>query len=94
MSKYLKFVRIPFNGKTKRFEIISKSTGTTLGRISWYPSWRQYVFSPVFETIWNKDCLNDIQNFLNNLMEEKKWDKINNDWHDPRSHNYIDGVDK
>lgn len=72
MSKYLEFVQIPFEGKTQRFEVISKTHGFMLGRISWYSSWRQYVFSPSYETIWNRDCLKDIQDFLQNLMDERK----------------------
>lgn len=102
MSKYLEFKQVPFKGKTKRFEIISKTSylkcdcevmvynvflgynkeckkckGTgklplILGRISWYGTWRQYTFSPSFETIWNKDCLKDIQDFLQQLMDERK----------------------
>lgn len=75
MSKYISFEQVPFKGKTKRFEIISKSSGDILGRVSWYGAWRQYVFSPSFETIWNKDCLKDIQDFLIKLMQEKN-DKI------------------
>jgi len=72
MSKYLEFKQIAHEGKTKRFEIISKNYGYSLGRISWHGAWRCYTFSPAFETIWNKDCLKDIQDFLNNLMTERK----------------------
>lgn len=105
MSKYLEFQQIPFKGKTKRFEVISKrsigvcpecnglgfkaeeknhaiftcptckGTGKTdiiLGRISWYRAWRQYTFSPAFETIWNRECLKDVQDFLQQLMDERK----------------------
>jgi len=72
MSKYLKFKQVPYKGKTKRFEVISKNYGHSLGRISWYGAWRQYVFSPAFETCYSKDCLKDIEDFLNNLMIERK----------------------
>lgn len=34
------------------------------------------------------------QKFLIKLMEERKQEKINNDWHDSRSPYYVDGVDK
>lgn len=72
MSKYLEFKQVPYEGKTKRFEVISKNHGYSLGRISWLGKWRQYVFSPAFETVWNKDCLNDIQLFLDNLMFQRR----------------------
>lgn len=72
MSKYLEFKKVQYEGKTKRFEVISINHGYALGRISWYGAWRQYTFSPAFETIWNKDCLKDIQDFLQQLMDERK----------------------
>ncbi len=108
MSKYLEFKQIPFKGKTKRFEVVSKTsfeecpkcvenyynssnwciglkyfkacpdchgTGKSpiiLGKISWYPAWRQYVLMPSYPTIWNRDCMNDIISFINNLMEDRK----------------------
>jgi hypothetical protein len=72
MSEYLEFKQIPFKGKTKKFHIISKSSGFVLGLISWYPQWRCYTFSPAYPTTWNKDCLKDIEDFLNNLMIERK----------------------
>ena len=107
MSKYLEFKEIPFKGKTKRFEVVSKTrfegcidckksgrirtgtedvgihigclscfgTGETpiiLGRIQWYSQWRQYTFSPGFPTTWNRDCLKDVQDFLQQLMDNRK----------------------
>ena len=73
MSKYLEFQQeFNYKGKTKRFEVISKKHGYSLGRISWYGAWRQYTFSPAFKTIWNKECLKDIQNFLQQLKDERK----------------------
>jgi hypothetical protein len=71
-SKYLEFKQVPYEGKTKRFEVMSVKHGYSLGRISWYGAWRQYTFSPAFETVWNKDCLKDIENFLQQLMDERK----------------------
>jgi len=72
MSKFLEFKQIPYEGKTKRFEVISIKHEYCLGRISWYGAWRQYTFSPASNTVWNKDCLKDIQNFLEALMIERK----------------------
>jgi len=72
MIKYLEFKQVPYEGKTKRFEVISKNHESVIGRISWYGAWRQYTFSPAFETVWNRECLKDIQDFLQNLMDERK----------------------
>ncbi len=72
MSKYLEFKQIPFKGKTKKFHIISKSSGEFLGIVSWYSQWRQYTFSPKGLTTWNRDCMNDIIFFITNLMRDRK----------------------
>ena len=72
MNKFLEFKQIPYEGKTKRFEVISKLHGDVLGKICWYGGWRQYVFSPAYPTVWNNDCLTDIINFLEQLMESRK----------------------
>lgn len=72
MSEYLEFKQIPFKGKTKKYHIISKSRGFVLGLISWYTQWRCYTFSPAYPTIWNKDCLKAIEDFLQQLMDERK----------------------
>ena len=91
MSKYLEFKQVPYEGKTKRFEVISKSHGYSLGRISWYGAWRQYIFSPAFKTVWNRDCLKDIQDFLQQLMDEWKHQKDRENFTGIYS---TDGVDK
>ena len=91
MSKYLEFIEVPYKGKTKRFEVISKSSGYRLGKIAWYSQWRQYTFSPSFETIWNRDCLKDIIFFITNLMQDRK------EQHDRDNFKGIystDGIDK
>ena len=46
MSKYLEFEQIPYEGKTKRFEVISKLHDVLLGEIKWFGRWRQYAFFP------------------------------------------------
>lgn len=76
-TKYLEFKEVPFKGKTKRFEVLSYSTGEILGRIQWYSHWRQYTFMPSYPTVWNKDCLNDISKFLEDLMIKRNNIKLN-----------------
>ena len=36
LSNYLEFKQVPYEGKTKRFEVISVKHGYSLGRFSWY----------------------------------------------------------
>ena len=72
MSKYLEFTQVPFNGKTQKFLVHSKSQSMDLGEIKWHSAWRQYCFYPDENTLWSHDCLKDIQDFLQQLMDERK----------------------
>jgi hypothetical protein len=71
-SKYLKFTKIDSKGKTEIYNVISKNHEYSLGIIKWYSSWRQYCFYPEKETIFNKDCLNVIEEFIIELMNKRK----------------------
>jgi hypothetical protein len=73
-SKYLTFVELTPNPKTKVIGVVTKGHGQTcLGVIKWYPNWRQYAFFPNSETVFERICLGDITKFLEELMEERKF---------------------
>jgi len=67
MSKYLIFKLLEQKPKTKVIEIISKQTRERLGVIMWFGRWRQYAFFPDNETVFNVECLSDIQSYIRNL---------------------------
>jgi len=58
--------------KTKLIAIINKHHNEVIGEIKWFSKWRQYCFYPTNNTIWNKDCLNDVNSVITKLMEERK----------------------
>ena len=58
--------------KTRGYMIVGKNDRKRLGLIKWYGPWRQYCFYPEPQTVWNTGCLEDIQDFLNVLKEERK----------------------
>lgn len=70
---YLNFVdisdRIPTK-KTKTFEVQNKS-GQVLAEIKWSGAWRKYVFHS-WEAQYDTGCMNEIIEFINNLMNERK----------------------
>lgn len=70
-SKYLNFHRLIFTGKTLRYSVDSRSGGYRLGIIKWYGAWRQYVLFPESNTVWNKTCLQDVNAFIDGLMEAR-----------------------
>lgn len=55
--------------KTNIYAILSKSSNHILGYIKWYGAWRQYCFYPNGETVYNVGCLDDIKDFIKQLME-------------------------
>ena len=72
MSQYLRFVLVRDTGKTLIYNVVSVSQDVPLGQVRWYGRWRQYVFEPIPNTIWNKDCLRELANFLDGLMKERR----------------------
>lgn len=72
MSRYLEFGIIEEKPKTKIVGIWSKKSDDRLGLIKWYGPWRQYAFFPENNTIFNTECLNDIQIRIKTMMEERK----------------------
>jgi len=67
MSKYLEFRLLEQKPKTQVIEVISKTHPIRLGIIKWWSSWRQYAFFPENGTIFNVECLNDIQSYIKGL---------------------------
>jgi len=50
--------------KTEIWEIRAVAGGATLGEVRWFARWRQYVFAPAVNTVWNPDCLNEVSRFV------------------------------
>jgi hypothetical protein len=58
--------------KTRVYVVANKEVGVMLGEIQWYGPWRRYVFHPNRTTLYDVKCLNDIGQFLNELMLDRK----------------------
>ncbi len=74
-TKYLAFQWYMVKGrKTPVIDVLSRSGSTLLGRIKWYGPWRQFAFYPNSEkeTIFNRECLNTINEVISELMEQRK----------------------
>jgi hypothetical protein len=72
VSKYLAFILITDTGKTRTYSIRSRSRGDVLAIVRWYGAWRQYTMEPLYHTVWNKDCLREVADFLEGLMQERR----------------------
>ncbi len=66
-NRYIRIVETPSNGKTKKFNIINKSSNCPIGKIEWYWEWRQYCFFPSNYSIFNSTCIALITDFLKDI---------------------------
>ena len=75
--KYIDFILIPRKPKRKTdiYEVVSSDSGHLLGSIRWYGPWRQYCFSPQGDTIYSGGCLDEIKEFIKELMDKRKESK-------------------
>lgn len=73
-SRYMEFDFVGWSdsGKTKRWDVLSKSTQGILGHILWYGAWRQYCFYPSPQTVFNSSCMGDICEFIDEEMEARR----------------------
>lgn len=69
---YIEFVLIERKPKTLVYSVRNIHHGNELGRIYWYPRWRQYAFDPGLRTIWSWDCLRKVSDFIAEEMERMK----------------------
>lgn len=51
------------SGKTGVWRVLSKSQGSLLGMVKWYGPWRQYIFEPMPDCVFNNGCLDAISSF-------------------------------
>lgn len=55
-------------GGKRVWNCINNKSGETLAKIFYYTPWRQYCFAQYIQNaVFNKDCLNDIVNFIEQL---------------------------
>lgn len=60
---------------TQVWEVINNRSGDSLGELSYYTGWRQYVFSPEPFTAFNSTCLREIMEQLERLNVEQRANK-------------------
>lgn len=71
-AEYMVFISQPTKGKTGRWDVHSRNSGHLLGVIKWWGAWRQYCFFPEPNCVFNRGCLEDINNFIAARMQERK----------------------
>jgi len=66
-TKYLQFIVKEHKPKTKVVAVVNRTLADEIGVLRWYSAWRQYCFFPHQNTIWNKNCLNDVNKMITEL---------------------------
>ncbi len=62
----------PTERKTSAWEVLAKSDGCILGRISWFGRWRKYCFWPADDAVFEENCLRHIADFGEALTREQR----------------------
>jgi hypothetical protein len=70
--KYIYFKWFGGTSKTQKYACLSNSSDFQLGTVEWYGTWRQYCFFPNGNTVFNIGCLDDIKDFIRQLMESRR----------------------
>jgi len=72
--KYLHFTEEPPlpKRKTSEWRCSNHTNDDFLGTVFWYVPWRQYCFQIEGEIILNKGCLDDVADFIKQLMDARK----------------------
>lgn len=65
MTTWLEFTEYPNEGrKTRIWRVVGRGQGRPpLGWVRWFGRWRQYVFFPDAETVYNHGCLSVLAAF-------------------------------
>ena len=82
MKTYLNFEKLPRakGAKTDIYEVYTEGKDrdergpqfAELGKISWWPYWRQYVFHPKPATLYSAGCLREAADFCEKRTREHK----------------------
>ena len=70
--KWIKFKLIGHKPKTDIWSVVAKEGEFVLGHVKWHSPWKKYTFFPLDQTLFEKDCLRDIAQFLEVETEKQK----------------------
>ncbi len=69
--EYLHFEKVADKPKTSVWSCRTNRNNDELGTIKWYGPWRQYCYFPTVQAVYNTGCLNDINDFISQLKNER-----------------------
>jgi hypothetical protein len=69
--QYIHFGLLSPKMKTDRWSCVNNKDGKLLGIVEWYGPWWQYCFFPLHSIALSKGCMEDIGDFIRQLMERR-----------------------
>lgn len=58
--------------KTGIYQVYSTYDDSFLGEVRWYGAWRQYVLFAEDGSFWSDDCLEEVAQYIKQLMYERR----------------------
>ncbi|TET16314.1 MAG: hypothetical protein E3J81_03565 [Dehalococcoidia bacterium] len=65
--KYIVFKRVEVDGGRPYWECRNRKPGSLLGLVCWTSCWKEYCYYMESNTVYSKDCLEDIADFIKKL---------------------------
>lgn len=71
--QYIQFLKAPTPKRsTSVYWCYNKKSASVLGAVQWQGPWRQYCFMPTTKIVLSKGCMEDVCDFISQLMEARK----------------------
>jgi len=69
--KFIHFLKKEEKPKTSVWYCCNNKSDNILGEVKWYSRWRQYCYFSTVPAIYSIGCLEDINNFIQQLNKER-----------------------
>jgi hypothetical protein len=67
MPKYIEFVAQDPGSRHPRYLIRNIRGGDVIGNFDWYQPWGRYIAEFTENSVWSRDCLEDVVAFMKQL---------------------------
>ena len=69
---YIHFEHVEDKPKTSVWRCLNSRGNQELGLVKWHTPWRTYCYFPTVQAVYNTGCLNDICDFIEQLMNKRE----------------------
>jgi len=66
-----RFLRIEYSDINEGYMVYNKKDPVPVGMIYFYKQWKKWIFDPADGTIFDKECLDDIAEWLSLISQNK-----------------------